>query len=237
MEETNMSSREHLLKAISVRLAATSSPEDRRSNIDSWLSMHSRNTIPARGKKSHAELVELFTTMLTMVQGSVIQVDSLQKVPAAISDYLEQNNLGEKVCLDEEAEQLGIPWRTDSNLEFVTWQAKRSISVGITACYGAVAETGSLVVCSSNTHAITMNFLSETNIVILDVRNLVGVYEEIWDRLRTASGMLLPRDLTLISSPSCTGDIEMVLEYGVHGPKRLHVIIVGSAVSEYEPAI
>lgn len=230
-----MSSREHLLERISARLAATSSPEDRRSNADSRLSLHSRSTIPARGKKSHTELIELFTSMLTAAQGSVLHVESLQQVPDAISDYLEQNNLGEIVCLDEEAEQLEIPWGADSNLEFVTWQEKRSISVGITGCYGAVAETGSLVACSSNSHAITMNFLSETNIVILDVRNLVGVYEEIWDRLRAASGMLLPRDLTLISGPSCTGDIEMVLEIGVHGPKRLHVIIVGSAVPEYEP--
>jgi L-lactate dehydrogenase complex protein LldG len=237
MEETVMSARAQLLARISSRLAAQSSAGDRSQKVDGRLSMHRRNTVPARGKKSHAELIELFCTMLTAVQGSVERVKSLQQVPKAISGYLEQNTLGKEVCLDEEAELLGIPWETGSNLEFTAWTAKHSISVGITSCYGAVAETGSLVVCSSSNHAITMNFLAETNIVILDARNLVGVYEEIWDRLRTQSGIQLPRDLTLISGPSCTGDIEMVLEFGVHGPKRLHVIIVGDAVAEYVPAI
>jgi len=231
-----MSTREHVLAKISTRLDQTSSSVDRRSNADDRFLIHSRNTIPARGKQTHGELIELFTTMLTTVQGTVARVASMQEVPGAIHDYLDQNNLGVEVCLDEEVKQLEIPWGADSNLEFTTWMPKRSISVGITACYGAVAETGSLVACSSSSHAITMNFLSETNVVILEARNLVGVYEEIWDRLRTASGMLLPRDLTLISGPSCTGDIEMVLEFGAHGPKRLHVIIVGEAVAEYEPA-
>jgi L-lactate dehydrogenase complex protein LldG len=235
MEETEMSAREQVLAKIGTRLEAHSSPADRLQKVDGRLSMHPRNTVPGRGKKSHAELIELFCTMLTAVQGSVSQVESLQQVPETILSYLEQNKLGQAVCLDEEAELLEIPWNTSSNLEFTHWVAKRSISVGITSCYGAVAETGSLVACSSSNHAITMNFLAETNIVILDARNLVGVYEEIWDRLRTTSGMRLPRDLTLISGPSCTGDIEMVLEFGAHGPKRLHVIIVGEALVEYEP--
>jgi L-lactate dehydrogenase complex protein LldG len=235
MEATKMSTREQVLASISARLAAHSNPVDRCNKVDRRLSMHSRNTVPARGRKNHAELIQLFSTMLTAVQGSVSRVQSLQQIPAAVSDYLGENNLGREVCLDEEVELLAIPWETGANLEFTEWAAKRSIAVGLTSCYGAVAETGSLVVCSSSHHAITMNFLAETNIVILDARNLVGVYEEIWDRLRTKSGMRLPRDLTLISGPSCTGDIEMVLEYGAHGPKRLHVIIVGDAVAEYEP--
>jgi len=230
-----MNPREHVLAGVTARLEEHSSLATRQSKVDGRLSMHGRNTVPARGKKSHAELIELFTAMLTAVQGSVTRVESLRQVPPAVSDYLELNTLGKEVCLDEEAEQLGIPWETNANLEFVAWVPKRSISVGITSCYGAVAETGSLVACSSGNHAITMNFLAETNIVILDSRNLVGVYEEIWDELRSESGMQLPRDLTLISGPSCTGDIEMVLEFGAHGPKRLHVIIVGDAVAEYEP--
>jgi L-lactate dehydrogenase complex protein LldG len=231
-----MSAREQVLARIGTRLEADSTPADRLSKVEDRLSAHKRNTVPARGKKNHEELIELFTTMLTAVQGTVTRVKSFQQVPEAIIKYLQLNSLGSQVCLDEEAQQLEIPWERFADLEFTAWAPKQSISVGITSCFGAVAETGSLVACSSSKHAITMNFLSETNIVILEARNLVGVYEEIWDRLRTTSGMRLPRDLTLISGPSCTGDIEMVLEFGVHGPKRLHVVIVGDAVEEYEPA-
>ncbi len=38
-----------------------------------------------------------------------------------------------------------------------------------------------------------------------------------------------PSALTLVTGPSRTGDIELVLTVGVHGPKELHVILVDSA--------
>ncbi len=227
MEKKKVSTREKLLAKMATRLSSTSSLDDRKNLIEKRFLKHARNTIPARGKKSQAGLIELFTAMLTAVQGTVAQVESSEQVPGAIADYLRQNNLEFKVCLDEEVERLGLPWTVNPEIEIESWQPKRSISVGITACFGAVAETGSLVVCSSRNHSITMNFLSETNIVILNATDLVGVYEDIWDRLRSASGLVMPRDLTLISGPSCTGDIEMILEFGAHGPKRLHVILVG----------
>ena len=55
-----------------------------------------------------------------------------------------------------------------------------------------------------------------------------AAYEEAFDRLRAIYGEgNLPRSVNLISGPSRTADIEQTIVRGAHGPKRLHVVILG----------
>ena len=59
-------------------------------------------------------------------------------------------------------------------------------------------------------------------------RDIVGSYEEAWDRLRSLYGSgALPRSVNLIGGPSRTADIEQTIVRGAHGPRRLHVLILG----------
>jgi L-lactate utilization protein LutB len=39
----------------------------------------------------------------------------------------------------------------------------------------------------------------------------------------------MPRTVNLITGPSRSADIEQTLILGAHGPRRLHVIVVGEA--------
>jgi L-lactate dehydrogenase complex protein LldG len=78
----------------------------------------------------------------------------------------------------------------------------------------------------------TLNFLPDTHIVILRARQVVASYEDGWDLLRQRPGegpKALPRTVNFITGPSRTGDIEQRIELGAHGPRRLHVILVGDA--------
>ena len=50
-------------------------------------------------------------------------------------------------------------------------------------------------------------------------------YEEIWNRLRVRTGKEAPRLVSFITGPSRTADIEQTIEWGAHGPRRLHVLI------------
>jgi L-lactate dehydrogenase complex protein LldG len=52
---------------------------------------------------------------------------------------------------------------------------------------------------------------------------VVRTQEEVWALLRAAP---LPRAVNTISGPSRTADVEQVLQLGVHGPRRLHVVLV-----------
>jgi L-lactate dehydrogenase complex protein LldG len=73
-----------------------------------------------------------------------------------------------------------------------------------------------------------LNFLPECHTVLVAASDIVGSYEEAWDRIRALSGdATLPRSVNLISGPSRTADIEQTIVRGAHGPRRLHVLILG----------
>ncbi|MBD3648858.1 MAG: lactate utilization protein [Pseudomonadales bacterium] len=183
---------------------------------------HERNTVPARAKVSGEERADLFEKMLTAVQGSVARVTSADQVPGAIREYLGMDEAD--ICINGEVEEMDLPWGDAPGIRPVPWVARSSLGVSVTGCFAAAAETGTVAIMSSNLNPLTLNFLAERHIVILFADQLVGSYEEIWDRVRARGA--LPRDVTFVSGPSCTGDIEMMLEYGAHGPRSLHVIIV-----------
>jgi len=97
------------------------------------------------------------------------------------------------------------------------------MDVCVSTCVGAAAETGTIAIHSSGNSPITEHFLADCHIVLLDAAQMFGAYEDILDLIRAEP----PRHMTFISGPSCTGDIEMIMEYGAHGPRSLHVIVVG----------
>jgi L-lactate dehydrogenase complex protein LldG len=92
----------------------------------------------------------------------------------------------------------------------------------------AAAETGTLLLVSGADNPTTLNFLPEAHTVLIAASDIVGSYEEAFDRLRAIHGEgYLPRTVNLISGPSRTADIEQTIVRGAHGPSRLHVLILG----------
>ena len=74
----------------------------------------------------------------------------------------------------------------------------------------------------------TLNFLPDNHIVILRASDIEADYEAVWARLRERYGAgIMPRTVNLVTGPSRSADIEQKLLLGAHGPRRLHVVIVG----------
>ncbi len=97
-------------------------------------------------------------------------------------------------------------------------------AAGITGTRGGIAETGSLILWTDADQPRSLSLVPPLHIALLDVNSL---YDTFWQAMREqkwAAGM--PTNLLLISGPSKTADIEQTLAYGVHGPKRLLVILV-----------
>src|SRR5207237_257633 len=121
-------------------------------------------------------------------------------------------------------------WASERTLDVTTGRSDGRQLVALSHAFGAVAETGTLVLTSGPDNPTTLNFLPDTHVVVVDAGDIAGDYEAVWERLRETFGAgLMPRTVNLITGPSRSADIEQMLILGAHGPRRLHVMIVGEA--------
>ena len=98
--------------------------------------------------------------------------------------------------------------------------------VGITGCFCAVAETGTLLLLSGTDTPATVSLLPETHVALVDTARIVATMEDAFALLRAERGEV-PRAINFISGPSRTGDIEQTIVLGAHGPCRVHLVLVG----------
>jgi L-lactate dehydrogenase complex protein LldG len=98
--------------------------------------------------------------------------------------------------------------------------------LGITGCYCAIAETGTLVVLSGPDAPTATTLLPDTHIAVLRADRIVAGMEDVFEMIRRERGPM-PRAIHLISGPSRTGDIEQTIVLGAHGPFRVHILLVG----------
>jgi L-lactate dehydrogenase complex protein LldG len=98
--------------------------------------------------------------------------------------------------------------------------------LGITGTFCAIAETGTLVVLAGADTPTATTLLPDTHVAVVRAERIVSGMEEAFALIRRERGQL-PRAVNLISGPSRTGDIEQTIVLGAHGPRRLHIVLVG----------
>ena len=103
-----------------------------------------------------------------------------------------------------------------------------SCGVGVTAADYGIAETGTIVLNSDEDNALLVSLLPPTHIAVVSSERIIATVDDAISRTsRERMGGTNPtRSITLITGPSRTSDVELVLSIGVHGPKELHVIIL-----------
>ena len=95
-------------------------------------------------------------------------------------------------------------------------------SIGITWCAEFLADTGSLVLPAGPGMGTLAALLPEVHLALSYAEGCrAGLADYLHER-----GKTLPSRLTLVTGPSRTGDIELTMTTGVHGPgKVLHFIL------------
>lgn len=182
--------------------------------------------VPARGQRDAAGRTQLFRDLAESVSATVTQVGDASEIPSAIADYLASQNLPAAVLATSDAYFDGVPWDQRPTLDVKRGAPGKHDGVVVTRARSAVAETGSLVMGGDGDNPHLANFLPETSIVVLDADRIAGTFEELWPDVKGPAD--LPRTLTFVTGPSRTGDIGLKIELGAHGPRRVHIVIVGS---------
>ncbi len=225
-----MKGREAVFAAIRKSLRLGDDDPLRRERVQARLRNHPRNPIPARGQKPPAERFELFRQMLETAKASFVLLDHKDDVPAAVTAYLRARNLPQSIRHGDDARLALIPWAKEVTLEVTKGASDGAQLVSVSHAFGAVAETGTLVLLSGADNPTTLNFLPDHHLVVIDERDIAGDYESVWDRIRARFGdNRMPRVVNWITGPSRSGDIEQTQLLGAHGPRSLHVLIVRSS--------
>jgi L-lactate utilization protein LutC len=98
--------------------------------------------------------------------------------------------------------------------------------IGISGVDYLIAETGTVVLHSGPDQPRSVSLLPPVHIAIADRKQLVADLFDLFPSSDRDQSPILPSCTTLITGPSKTGDIEMRLVTGVHGPGEIHVILM-----------
>jgi L-lactate utilization protein LutC len=96
--------------------------------------------------------------------------------------------------------------------------------VGISGVEHLIAETGTVVMASRLQDPRSLSLLPPVHIAVAHRQQLLPDLFDLFSRYGADSA--LPSCLSLITGPSKTGDIELKLVTGVHGPGELHVLLL-----------
>ena len=111
-------------------------------------------------------------------------------------------------------------------------QAGHVPAAGVTFCNFAMADTGTVVLESTDERIRLATTLPELHFVIVDPQKILKDNLEATAPMTAMHQGAEPRFVAYITGPSRTADIERVLTIGCHGPRELHILVVESVSSD-----
>lgn len=217
-----MSARDDIFARLRGPLDAGGSINQRRADVAARIAAPPR--IGLMGRVQNVDLIAAFKERAGELGVTISHVAVLADLGPAVADYLRARNLGATAKISPELAMLDIAWPL--NLDVTSGGTDGDDPVGVALAQAGVAETGTVVMASGPHSPTKLNYLPESHIVVLAAANIVASYEQGLDIARGDKAALLPRTINWISGPSRTADIEQTILVGVHGPKRIHIVIV-----------
>ena len=227
MSHDNPAARSRIFAKLKTALADGPPAASRRANVEQRLAKPPAHPRPARTLKAGAELRAQFRGYLEGQSATVIDIAGFADLPGAVAGYLRSNNLPQTIRTGGDATLAKAPWSKEPTLQRDAGAAAANDETGLSHAIAGIAETGTLALVSGADNPVTLNYVPETHIIVVEDKDLVGGYEDVWPKVRVRFGTgQMPRTVNFVSGPSRTGDIGGQLVMGAHGPRRLCVIVV-----------
>ncbi|MFO1067726.1 MAG: LUD domain-containing protein [Geminicoccaceae bacterium] len=154
------------------------------------------------------------------VNATLERIATLAELPAAVRRYLEAEGQAARIALQPVPELEALGWPAAGVA--VDAAAVPGTVVGL-ARYG-IAETGSLVFHSGPDTPVLYAFLPLYHVVAVRAATVLRHLE---DYAAAEQGRPVPRNVNFITGFSGTTDIEGSYVRGAHGPRFLHIVLVG----------
>lgn len=185
-----------------------------------------------RGKASPEQLVEQFAGELAAVAGELVRCRSMIEAREKLAEMIERSGwrtlgaVDRPLCRELTADLPPdrLAWTRDG------WQPTQmaELSAGLVAAEVLLADTGSCLVANHTAEERLICYLPPACVVIAKVEQLAEHMPAAWQEIAAKTAEQERRgEFVLITGPSRTADIEKILVLGVHGPKRLVVLLVG----------
>lgn len=177
-------------------------------------------------------LAERFAAELKAIHGETIRsatMDEARKCLAALLDEAgwEKIALLDRPLAREATSALPTERFAVAQADW-TPQQMAELPAGLVTAEYLLADTGTSVVACGTAQERLMCYLPPACVVVARLAQLVENLPAAWpDLARRAADRELRGEFVLITGPSRTADIEKILILGVHGPKRLTVLLVG----------
>ena len=174
-----------------------------------------------------AKLVQGFSEAATRVGAKVLVMEDI----AAAADYIHSHTGGAALLAPSPClERLGLAGELrERGSEIAAGQPRAEgpvAAAGITGVNFAIADTGTIVLESTDEAIRLATTLPERHFALLDPRKIVADGLAAVPPLRRLQQQRPRSFLAYISGPSRTADIERVLTIGVHGPCELHILLL-----------
>jgi L-lactate dehydrogenase complex protein LldG len=174
-------------------------------------------------------LPELFATRAAANKMHVDAV-SADEVAEAVAGFLVSKNLKRiAMPVSPALERLGIRKAIEvAGLEVKTWDQITldelyDFDASVTDVTYAIAETGSLVIKSTFEHGRAISLVPIVHVAIVEPRNCVA---DLLDLMEILGKEGVGNNVSIITGPSKTADIEGALVVGVHGPGAVQVFVL-----------
>lgn len=163
--------------------------------------------------------IERFAARLAgpSVSATIDRIAAIEALPAAVAHYLSDARVGPALYLPPDPTIRGLDWR-DITIDDA---ARPDQPAALAIAKAGVAESGSLVFETAAAAPMLPNFLTLHHIVALAADAIVERLEDI------PANLAAHRAHYWVTGVSGTTDIEGQYVRGAHGPRYLHIILIG----------
>ncbi|MEC7748343.1 MAG: lactate utilization protein [Chloroflexota bacterium] len=168
------------------------------------------------------------------VEEALGYIESVARDSEATNIVRSAQDVFDQIPIDAALTNLGLKvttvLRDDETPREALREEIRQSGIGITGADYALAETGSLIVLPRRGLSRLVSLVPPVHIALVRPEDILESLDDLFLLRRLEyhqRGGEMGSYLNFITGPSRTADIEMTIVEGVHGPKEVHMVILG----------